>query len=135
MREELSHVNERLVSEMAHALMKRVVLRIEIRGEYEEKIAIDRAAFITARKSLTEQIQALNSICDKRKVDLELLTAELSASYVAFDEKVAADVASAKADLEDLHASTLLDQANYFGITHAKELAKASDAYEVQLAS
>ena len=66
---------------------------------------------------------------------MELLTAELSASFVAFDEKVAAEVASAKGALEDSHASTLLDQANYFGIKHAKELANAFDAYEVQLAS
>ena len=101
MREDLSNVNERLVSEMAHALMKRVVLRSETQAEYEEKIAIDRAAFTTAKKRLTEQIQARTSICDKRKVELELLTAELSASSVAFDEKVVADVASAKVALED----------------------------------
>ncbi len=53
MREELSNVNERLVSKMAHALMKRVVLRSEVRAEYEEKIAIDKGAFTTAKKSLT----------------------------------------------------------------------------------
>ncbi len=64
---------------------------------------------------------------------MEFLTAELSASSVAFDEKVAAEVASAKAALEDSHASTLLDQANYFGIKQAKELANASDAYEMNL--
>ena len=56
MREELSKVNERLVSEMAQALMKRVILRSEIRAEYEEKIAYDMAAFTTAKKRLTEQI-------------------------------------------------------------------------------
>jgi len=109
-------------------------MHAEIRGEYEEKIAIDRAAFITAEKRLTEEVQALTSICEKRKVELELLTAKLSASSVAFDEKVAAEVASAKAALEDSHASTLLGQAIYFGINHAKELANAFDAYEVQLA-
>ncbi len=64
---------------------------------------------------------------------MELLTAELSASSVAFDEKVAAEVASTTTVVEDSHASTLLDQDNYFGIKHAKELANASDAYEVQL--
>ena len=53
MREELSNVNERLVSEMDHALMKRVVLRSEIRVKHEEKIAIDMAAFFTAKKRLT----------------------------------------------------------------------------------
>ena len=36
MREELSKVNEHIVSEMARALMKRVILRSEIRDEYEE---------------------------------------------------------------------------------------------------
>ena len=35
--------------------------------------------------------------------------------------------------LEDSHASTLLHQANYFGIKHAKELENAFVAYEVQL--
>ena len=35
--------------------------------------------------------------------------------------------------LEDSHASNLLDQANYFGIKHAKEIANAFEAYEVQL--
>jgi hypothetical protein len=134
MREELSNVNERLVSEMTHALMKRVVLRSEIRAQYEEKIVIDRGAFTTAKKRVTEQIQALTSICDKRKEELELLTAELSASFVAFYETAVAEVASAKVALEDSHDSTLLDQANYFGIKHAKELANASEAYEVQLA-
>ena len=119
---------------MAHALMKRVILRSEIRDEYEEKIAIDRGAFTTVKKRLTEQIQALTSICGKRKEELELLTAELSASFAAFDEKVVAEVVSAKAALEDLHASTLLDQANYFDIKHARELANAFKAYEVQLA-
>ena len=119
MREELSNVNERLVSEMDHALMKRVILRSEIRNEHEEKIAIDMGALTTAKKRLAEQIQALTSICDKRKEELELLTAELSASFVAFVEKVAAEVASMKAALEDSHASTLLDQSNYFGIKHA----------------
>jgi hypothetical protein len=64
---------------------------------------------------------------------LELLTAELSASFVASDKKVDAEVTSAKVALEDSHASTLLDQANYFGIKHAKELANAFDAYEVKL--
>ena len=65
---------------------------------------------------------------------MDLLTAGLSASCVAaFDEKVIAEVASAKAALEGSHASTLLDQANYFDIKHAKELAYASKAYEVQL--
>jgi hypothetical protein len=53
MREELSNVNERLVSEMVHALMKRVILRSEIRDEYEEKIAIDKAAFTIAKTRLT----------------------------------------------------------------------------------
>jgi hypothetical protein len=53
MREELSNVNERLVSEMAHALMKRVILRSEKRYEYEETIAIDMFAFTTAKKRLT----------------------------------------------------------------------------------
>ena len=53
MREELSNVNERLVWEMAHALMKRVILRSEIRDEYEEKIAIDKAAFTIAKTRLT----------------------------------------------------------------------------------
>jgi hypothetical protein len=53
MREGLSNVNKRLVSEIAHALMKRVILRSEIRDEYEEKIAIDMAAFTTAKKRLT----------------------------------------------------------------------------------
>jgi hypothetical protein len=50
--------------------MKRVVLRSEVRGEYEEKIAIDRVAFTTAKKRLTKQVQDLTSICDKRKVEL-----------------------------------------------------------------
>jgi hypothetical protein len=80
-REELSSVNERLVSEIVHALMKRVILRSEIRDEYEEKIAIERAAFTTAKKRLTKQIQDLTSICDTRNGELELLTAELSASF------------------------------------------------------
>ncbi len=35
MQEELSKVNEHLVSEMARALMKRVILRSYIRDEYE----------------------------------------------------------------------------------------------------
>ena len=134
LREELSNVNARLVSELSHDLVKRVVLRSEYRAEYEEKIAIDREAFTNTKKRLTEQIDALTSICDKRKEELELLTAELSAASVSFDEKVAAEVASAKAALEDSHASTLLDQANYFAIKHAKELARAFEAYEVQLA-
>jgi hypothetical protein len=129
----MSNVNERLVLELAHALMKGVILRSEIRDEYDGKIAIERAAFITAKKRVIEHIQDITSICDKRKVEMELLTAELSASFVAFDEKVVAEAASAKAALENSHASTLLDQANYFDIKHAKELANAFDAYEVKL--
>jgi hypothetical protein len=89
--------------------MKRVMLRSEIRDEYEQKIAIERAAFTTAKTRLVEQIRDLTSICDKRYVELELLTAELFAYYVVFDEKVAVEVASAKAALEDSHASNLLD--------------------------
>ena len=38
MREEISKLNNHLVTEIAEALMKRVVLRSEIRDEYEEKI-------------------------------------------------------------------------------------------------
>ncbi len=53
MREELSNVNERLVSGVARAHMKRAILRSEIRDEYEEKITIDMAAFTTAKKRLT----------------------------------------------------------------------------------
>jgi hypothetical protein len=45
----MSNVNERLVSEMAHALMKRV-LRSEIRDEYEEKIANERLHLLPPRK-------------------------------------------------------------------------------------
>ena len=52
--EELSNVNGRLLSKMAHALMKRVVLRSEFRAEYEEKIVNDKGAFTTAKKRLTE---------------------------------------------------------------------------------
>ncbi len=52
MREEMSKLNEHLVTEIAGALMKRVVLRSEIRDEYEEKIAIERAAFTTGKRRL-----------------------------------------------------------------------------------
>ena len=64
LREELSNVNARLVSELSHDLVKRVVLRSEYRAEYEVKIAIDREAFTNTKKRLTEQIDALTSICD-----------------------------------------------------------------------
>ena len=68
-------------------------------------------------------------------VEFELLTAGLSASSVAYDEKVAAEVASAKAVLEASHASNLLDKCAHFDTKHAKELANDVDAYEVKLAS
>ena len=45
-------VNE-LQEELTHAIMRRVILRSEIRDEYEE-IAIERVAFTTAKKRLTE---------------------------------------------------------------------------------
>ena len=99
--------------------MKRVILRSEIRDEYEEKMVIERAAFTTAQSRLTEEIRDLTSTREKMRVELEILTAELSVATVAFDEEVAAEVASMKAALEDSHASTLLDQSNYFGIKHA----------------
>jgi len=114
--------------------MKRVILKSEIRDEYEEKIAIERVAFTIAKRKMTKEIRDLASICDKRNVELELLTAELSASSVAFDEKIAAEVESAIVALEDSHDSSLLDQAKYFCIKYAKELANGADSYEVKLA-
>ena len=128
----MSKLNEHLVTEIAGALMKRDVLRSEIRDEYEEKMAIERAAFTTAQSRLTKNTRNLTSTCDKIKPELELLTAELSASFVAFDEKVDAEVASAKSALEDSHASSLLDQLRHFDTKHAMELANAADAYEVK---
>ena len=61
-------------------------------------------------------------MCDKMNVELELLTAELSASCVSFDEKAAAEVASAKDVLEASHASNLLDQAAHFDISKLRSL-------------
>ena len=61
----------------------------------------------------------LTSTCDKMNAELELLTAGLSASFVAFDEKVVAEAASAKVVLEASHASKLLDQVAHFDTKHA----------------
>jgi len=133
MREGISKLNERVVTEIAGALMKRVVLRSEIRDEYEEKIVIERAAFTNAHRRLMEGIRDLTSTRDKMRVELEFLTAELSSSSVAFDEKVGAEVASANGVLEASHASNLLDQCAHFDTKHAKELANVADAYEVKL--
>ena len=96
MREEISKLNNHLVTEIAEAIMKRVVLRSEIRDGCEEKISIERVVVTPAQSKLTEKIRYLTSTCDKMKVELELLTAELSASFVAFDEKVASEFTSAK---------------------------------------
>jgi hypothetical protein len=90
MREEISKLNEHLVTGIAGALMKRVVLRSEIRDNYEEKMTIERAAFTTAHRRLIEEIRDLTSTREKMRVELELFTTELCASSVAFDEKVAA---------------------------------------------
>jgi len=114
--------------------MKRVILRSEIRDEYEEKMVIERAAFTTAQSRLTEEIRDLTSTREKMRVELEILTAELSVATVAFDEEVAAEVASMKAALEDSHASKLLDKLRHFYTKHAKELANVACAYEVKLA-
>ena len=94
--------------------MKRAVLRSEIRDEYKEKLDIERVVFTTTQSRLTKEIRNLTSTCDKMNVELELLTAELSASFVAFDEKISAEVASAKVFLEASHASNLLDQCAHF---------------------
>jgi len=59
-------------------------------------------------------------------VELELLTAEFSASFVAFDEKVAAEVGNAKFVCEASHASNLLDATANFDTKHAKELANVA---------
>ena len=96
MREEINKLNKHLVAEIVEALIRRVVLRSEIREEYEAKLAIEKVAFTTVQSRLTEEIRDITSTCDKMNVELELLTAELSASFVAFDEKDAAEVASAK---------------------------------------
>jgi len=134
MREEISKLNKQLVTVIAEALNTRVVLRSEIRDEYEEKLAIERATFSTAQSKLIEEIRDFTSMCDKMNVELELLTAAISASFVAFDEEVAAEVASAKVVLEASHASNLLDQVAHFDTKHLKELANAFDVYEVKLA-
>ena len=68
------------------------------------------------------------------RVELELLMTELSASYTAFDENVAAEVASAKVVLEASNASNLLDQLAHFDTKHAKELINDADVYEEKLA-
>jgi len=109
-------------------------LRSEKRDECEEKIAIERAAFTTAQSKFTKKIRDLTSTCDKMRVELELLMTELSASYTAFDENVAAEVASAKVVLEASNASNLLDQLAHFDTKHAKELINDADVYEEKLA-
>jgi len=96
MREEISKLNNHLVTEIAEALMNRVILRSETRDEYEENISIERVAFTTDMRRLTEKIRDLHSTSDKLRVQLDLRRAELSASSVAFGEKVAGEVASAK---------------------------------------
>ena len=63
-------------------------------------MAIERAAFTTSQSKLIEEIRDLTSTCDKMRVELKLFTVELSASSVAFDEKVAAEITSAKVVLE-----------------------------------
>ena len=45
MREEISKLNKHLVVEIVEALIKRVVLRSEIRDENEQKLVIEKAAF------------------------------------------------------------------------------------------
>ena len=64
---------------------------------------------------------------------MELLTTELSASYIVFDEEVDAEVASAKVVLEDKHISNLLDVAAQLDTKLATELANIACAYEVML--
>jgi len=66
---------------------------------------------------------------------LKLLTAEISTSSVAFEEKIAAEVASPIVFLEASHALNLLDQDAHFDTKHASELATYVDVYEVKLAS
>jgi len=52
MREEISKLNKHLVTEIVEALIKRVVLRSEIHDEYEEKLAIEKAAFTAVQSRL-----------------------------------------------------------------------------------
>jgi hypothetical protein len=47
LREEISKLNKHLVAEIDEALIKRVVLRSEIRDEYEGKLAIEKVTFTT----------------------------------------------------------------------------------------
>ena len=112
--------------------MKRVVLKSEIRDEYEEKLAIEKDAFTTVKRYLSEEIRELSTTCDKMNVELELLTAKLSDSSVAFDEKVAQEVASAIYLREASYASNCLDKAALFNNKHATELANVADVYEVK---
>ena len=75
MREDISKLNKHLIDEIVEAHIKRVVLRNEIREEYEEKMVIEKGAFITVQNRFTEEIRYLTSTCDKMNVEFELLTA------------------------------------------------------------
>jgi hypothetical protein len=66
---------------------------------------------------------------------MELLTAELSASFVAFDEHAAAEVVSARAVLEDTYVSNLLNADAHVDNKLTTELANDIVAYEVRLAA
>ena len=95
-REEISKLNKQLVAEIDGALMKRVVLTREIRAKYEEKLANEKTAFTTAHSRLTKETRVATSTCDEKNVELEILTADLSASFVASEEKVAAEICKCK---------------------------------------
>jgi hypothetical protein len=53
MREEISKLNKHLVTEIAEALIKSIVLISKIRDECEENMGIERNAFTAAQRRLT----------------------------------------------------------------------------------